>query len=100
MDSEHSTFNIRTKKFWTRLLNSSFLHSLNWQEEYAESAIDYNLFHTQRILPQTSPTYNAIEHFDPMWLGAKANNEDTPTWNEATNGPHSKGFWKAMDTEL
>ena len=31
-----------------------------------------------------------------MWLGAKANNED----HEATNGPHSEGFWKAMDSEL
>ena len=35
-----------------------------------------------------------------MWLGAKANNDDTPTWHEATNGPHSEGFWKAMNTEL
>ena len=46
------------------------------------------------------PKYNIVEHVDPMRLGTKVNNEDTPTWHEATNGPHSKGFWKAMDTEL
>ena len=100
MDSKHSTFNILTKKVRTRLLNNSFLHSLNWQKEYAESVIDYNLFHIQHVLLQMDPKYNTVKHFDPMWLGAKANNKDTPTWNEATNGPHFEGFWKAMDTEL
>ena len=35
-----------------------------------------------------------------MWLGAKANSKDTPSWHEATNGPYSNGFWKAMDSEL
>ena len=35
-----------------------------------------------------------------MWLGAKANNKDTPSRHEATNRPYSDGFWKAMNSEL
>ena len=98
MNSKHSTFNIQTKTVRTGLLNNSFLHTLNWQEEYAKSIIDYNLFHIQRVLPQMNHKYNTVEHFDPMWLGTKANNKYTLTWHEATNSPHSKGFWKTMDT--
>ena len=100
MDSEHSTFNICTKKVRTGLLNNSFLHTLNWKEEHAESAVDYNLFHTQKILSQIDTKYNMIEHFDPMWLGAKANNKYNPNWHKDTNGTPSKGFWRAMDSEL
>jgi hypothetical protein len=41
-----------------------------------------------------------LEDWHPSLLATKANAEDTPTWNEAMNGPHSAGFWKAMEAEL
>jgi hypothetical protein len=33
-------------------------------------------------------------------LSAKANDEDTPTWHHATNGPQKKGYWKARITDI
>lgn len=30
----------------------------------------------------------------------KANSEDNPTWNQAMNGIHLSGYWKAMEVEL
>ena len=41
-----------------------------------------------------------IEDWHPSLLSVKANSEDLPTWNEAMNGPHKAGFWKAMETEI
>ena len=35
-----------------------------------------------------------------MELAAKANDANTPNWNEAMNGTNAKGFWKACEKEL
>jgi hypothetical protein len=35
-----------------------------------------------------------------MALAAKANDADTPTWNEAMNGPFAEGFWEACRKEI
>ena len=40
-----------------------------------------------------------LEEWNPMALAAKANDEDTPNWNQAMNGPHKKGFWDACKIE-
>ena len=81
-------------------LNNVFLESLDRQEEYAQSSIDYNSFLNKNVIPQTNPSFNLVEQFEPMWLNAKNNHEDIPTWHKATTGPHRDGFWKAMKTEL
>jgi hypothetical protein len=36
----------------------------------------------------------------PRAFAEKANAEDTPNFHQAMNGPHSKGFLKAMELEL
>ena len=35
-----------------------------------------------------------------MWLVNKSNNEDNPTWHEATTRANNDGFWEAMRREL
>ena len=35
-----------------------------------------------------------------MALAAKANDSDTPNWNQAMNGPNAKGFCEACQMEI
>jgi hypothetical protein len=48
----------------------------------------------------TDPEYNTVEWMHPMLLGAKANSEDNPTWEEAMNRPNRKGYWEACEKKL
>ena len=41
-----------------------------------------------------------LEQWDPLALAAKANDADTPNWNEAMNGPFAEGFWEACHKEI
>ena len=41
-----------------------------------------------------------MENWDPHSLSAKSNSADTPTWNEAMNGPNAQGFWEACRKEV
>ena len=52
-------------------LNNAFLNSLDWQEEHAQSSIEYNFFLNKNVIPQTNPSFNLVEHFDPMRLNTK-----------------------------
>ena len=36
----------------------------------------------------------------PLLLSAKANDEDTPKWHQAMNGPYADKFQDACDTEI
>jgi hypothetical protein len=54
--------------------------------------------YTSYTQPETVDGY--IEDWHPSLLATKANAEDLPTWNEAMNGPHADGFWKACEIEL
>lgn len=35
-----------------------------------------------------------------MILGSKANSEDTPTWEQAMNGPYADEYWEACEKEI
>jgi hypothetical protein len=41
-----------------------------------------------------------LEDWDPFALAAKANDADTPTWEQAMNSPDCKGFWEACCREI
>jgi hypothetical protein len=43
---------------------------------------------------------NTIEYMHPMMLDVQANAEDSPTWEEAFNGPDQAGYWQAMQQVL
>ena len=81
-------------------ITDSFLHNINWSEESAFSSVDYSKFYSNHIAHSVHHDTNHVEHFHLLFLSTKANAEDNPSWSEATNGLMSKGFWKAMDTEL
>jgi hypothetical protein len=46
---------------------------------------------------QSSDGY--IEEWHPSLFASKANAEDNPTWDEATNGPYANDFWEACKVE-
>jgi hypothetical protein len=81
-------------------LNQQFLNSLNWK--LALNAIrsnDLKGMMTQ-METNTDPDDNTLDWMSPMILGAKANAEDTPTWEQAMNGPDREGYIKACEKEL
>ncbi|CAB9526109.1 expressed unknown protein [Seminavis robusta] len=41
-----------------------------------------------------------MEEWNPLALAAKANDPDTPNWEEAMNSPEKDGFWKACEKEI
>jgi hypothetical protein len=68
-------------------LNRQFLNSLNWK--LALNAIhsnDLKGMMTEMEL-HTDPDDRTLDWMSPMIFGAKANSEDTPTWEQAMNGP-------------
>ena len=52
------------------------------------------------VVKEFDSTSNTLKGWHPMALAAKANDADTPNWNEAMNGPNAEGFWKACEKEL
>ena len=43
---------------------------------------------------------DTLDWMSPMILGAKANAEDTPTWEQAMNGPDREGYMEACQKEI
>jgi hypothetical protein len=41
-----------------------------------------------------------MDWMHPMFLGSKANSEDSPRWEQAMNGPNADGYWKACEKEI
>jgi hypothetical protein len=48
---------------------------------------------------ETDHDLDTVEHLDPPIFAAKAKSEDTPTYEEAMNGPFAYEFKKAMGIE-
>jgi hypothetical protein len=69
-------------------LNDQYLNALNWK--LAINLIFSNDMRGMMALmhKNTDPEYNTVEWMHPLFLGAKANSEDNPTWEEAMNGPN------------
>ena len=82
------------------LLDSSFMHGLKWEP----SLSNLHTNHAKRVMLNMLHDYDysnsTLEQWNPMALAAKANDPDTPNWNEAMNGPFAEGFWEAMRKEL
>jgi hypothetical protein len=68
------------------------LNNLSWSDavEHLKSS-DYT-----RFAAQVEDEFQ----YHPMALSMKANAADNPNWNQAMNGPESKGYWRAMELEL
>jgi hypothetical protein len=48
---------------------------------------------------ETDHDLDTVEHMDPSIFAAKDNSEDTPTYEEAMNGPLADEFRKSMEVE-
>ena len=88
-----------TQRMQSERLNSQFLQSLDWKEmidalpERSWKAMMMNLrLHTDES--------GLVDWMDPFAFASKANDEGTPNWHQAVNGPNSDGFWEAMATAI
>ena len=76
-------------------LNQEFIMGLKWGA-FTESLKSADLQIVMTLLGQhTYVDHNTIEQMNPMILGAQANAQDNPTWNQAMNGPYKEEYWKA-----
>ncbi len=98
--SSYQTGNSPKQKVHAALLDSEFLHSLNWNKPLRE----FNSNDSRRLLAHVEssmdPIYGTQEDSHPLMLAARMNDEDTPTFEQATNGPHREKLWEAMETEI
>ena len=88
-----------TQRVRSERLNSQFLQSLDWNEVI--DALPEGSWKAMMMNLQLHTDENGlVDWIHPFAFAAKANNEDTPNWHQAVNGPHSDGFWEAMATEI
>ena len=52
------------------------------------------------LASHTDVDTNEVEWMHPMMLAAQANAGDTPTWEQAMNGPDKAGYWDACAKEI
>ena len=81
-------------------LESGFIQGLEWTTTIDSLRTD----DAKRVMLQMLHEYDyeegTLEQWHPMALAAKANDADTPNWNQAMNGPFAEGFWEACHKEL
>ena len=91
---------IENRKYRAGDLNSSYLQGLNWTTVLS----DLKSPDSKRVMLEMLHSYDAehgtLEQWHPMALAARANDADTPNWNEAMNGPNAEGFWEAIRKEI
>jgi len=73
---------------------------MNWN--LALSAIRSNNLKSMMAQMQQNvdPNDGTLDWMNPMIFGAKANTGETPTWEQAMNGPDRKGYWTACEKEI
>jgi hypothetical protein len=81
-------------------LNAQFLLGLQWAEA-VETIRSADLRAMMTLIEQHTDLDNkTVEWLHPLYLSAKANSADNPTWNEAMNGPDKAGYWEACKKEI
>ena len=84
------------------LLNSSFLHTMSWNNfDYDPTSLHTtwnSLVATLQL--QKDPSDGTFREMNPLILAVRANNQDTSNWYQAMNGPDAEGYWEAMETEI
>lgn len=87
------------QKIRVGMLNEQYIASLKWDATVAMlRSNDMRAMHAL-IEQNTDLDENTVEWMHPMCLGAQVN-LDTPTWEQAMNGPDEKGYKMACATEL
>jgi hypothetical protein len=81
-------------------LETQFLQGLNWTPDHHNITLQPSKLIMFQMLKHYNYDERTLEQWHPMALAAKANDADTPTWNEAMNGPYAEGFWEACHKEI
>ena len=82
------------------LINRQFLSSLKWNQLVMTLQSDEFASMWNMVQKEIDHDYETYEWIHPMILAAKANSEDTPTWEEAMNGPLADGYMEAAEKEI
>ena len=78
-------------------LYNQMIHGLDWNPDtFLQANYSSTTKKTLLLLLQVN---NSSGEWSPLALQAKAGDEDTPTWDQAMNGPHAEGYRKACDIE-
>ena len=91
---------ISNRKFKIDKLNSSYLQGLEWTQLMSDMRSPQGKRVMLEIVKECDSLNKTLESWHPMALAAKANDADTPNWNQAMNGPNAQGFWEACRKEL
>ena len=81
-------------------LERQSIQGLNWTESTQDLRTLFSKAVLSGILESLNTATKVCETWDPLALAAKANDEDTPNWHQAMNGPNKAGFEDAMRIEI
>ena len=94
----NSTKEFFSKDTYSCDFNQLFLSSMSWLP-FSTKSDDCKAFFSA-METSIDPESNTIEYLHPLALQTMANAEDTPTYEQAINGPYAKEFHKAMQLEF
>ena len=98
--ASHQAPSLPRQKIHAALLESAFVHGLDWNRPLRE----FRSMDSRRLMAHleslVDPVFGTLEDTHPLMLKARANGDDSPTFEEATNGPEREQFWAAMRLEL
>ena len=80
------------------VIDSQRLHSLSWNKLISYCNLGTLGSYSSELLRHSTSGYH--EEINPSILSAAPTSEDTPTWEQAMNGPNAAGFWEACKAEL
>jgi hypothetical protein len=90
---------LSSQKVRAGVLNHQFISSVKWTP-LKSCMLTGQLGNLLGNLHQeTDHELDTVENLNPSIFSAKANSEDTPTYEEAINGPFAQDFIKSMEVE-
>jgi hypothetical protein len=90
---------VSSQKVRAGVLNHQFIPSVNWTQLKSCMLTGQLGKLIRNIHQETDHELDKVEHLDPSIFAAKANSEDTPTYEEAMNGPFDDDLRKSMEVE-
>jgi hypothetical protein len=85
------------KEFGLPSENDAFLASL----DFGGDILSHGNWGAHALLMRSNVDEDGLlDNLHPLAFAAKANNEDTPNYHQAMNGPNSEGYRKAMVEEI
>jgi hypothetical protein len=90
---------LSSQKVRAGVLNHQFISSVKWTQLKSCMLTGQLGKLLGNLHQETDHDLDTVEHLDPYIFAAKANSEDTPTYEEAMNSPFAEEFKKAMGIE-